>query len=98
MSFAAVLPTFALVSRIQLEKQYRVNDHFLSAASSSRREGMVGGALTRPSAVRVGLGVGGAIIVSGLSSRPSYSWISRLLTSSLSLGISSLFYRVTQCM
>ena len=33
-AFATVLPTFVLVSRMQLAKQYRVNDHFLSAASS----------------------------------------------------------------
>ncbi len=33
-AFAAVLPTFVLVSRMQLAQQYRGNDHFLSAASS----------------------------------------------------------------
>ena len=44
------------------------------------------------------LGVSGATIVSGSCDRPSHSWISRLLTSSLSLGISSLFCRSTQCM
>ena len=63
-AFAAVLPTFVLVSRMQLAQQYRGNGHFLSAASSSRHEAMVGGALAR----------------------------------SLSLGISSLFCRATQCM
>ena len=97
-AFAAVLPTFVLVSRMQLAQQYRGNGHFLSAASSSRREAMVGGALARASALRVGLGVSGATIVSGSCARPSHSWISRLLTSSLSLGISSLFCRATQCM
>ena len=97
-AFAAVLPTFVLVSRMQLAQQYHGNGHFLSAASSSRHEAMVGGALARASAVRVGLGVSGATIVSGSCARPSHSWISRLLTSSLSLGISSLFCRVTQCM
>jgi hypothetical protein len=30
--------------------------------------------------------------------RPSHSWISHLLTSSLSVGISSLFCRAAQCM
>ena len=34
---------------------------------------MVGGALTRASAFRVGLGVGGAAVVSGSSARPSHS-------------------------
>jgi hypothetical protein len=97
-SFAEVLQTFVLVSRMHLAQQYRDNDHFLSAASSSRRETMVGGSLTRASALRVGLGVSGATIVPGSCARPTYSWISRLLTSSLSLGISSLLFRVTQCM
>jgi hypothetical protein len=45
----------------------------------------------RDSALRVGLGVSGVTIVSGSCARPSHSWISLLLTSSLSLGISSLF-------
>jgi hypothetical protein len=54
--------------------------------------------LTRPSAFRVGLGVSGTTIVSGSCTHPSYSWISHFLTSSLSIGISSLFCRVTQCM
>ncbi len=93
-TFTVVFPTFVLVSRF-ITEQYRVNDNFLNVVSSSRRESMVGSALTR---VCVGSGVGGVTIVSGSFGRPSYSWISRLLTSSLSLGISSLFCRVTQCM
>ena len=97
-AFAAVLPTFVLVSRMQLAQQYHGNGHFLSTASSSRREAMVDGALARTSALSVGLGVGGAAVASGSRARPSHSWISRLLTSSSSLGISSLFCRATQCM
>jgi hypothetical protein len=98
-SFAAVLPTFVLVSGIHLAQRYRGNIvTSFSAASSSRREAMVGGALARVSAFRVGLGVSGATIVSGSCARPSLSRISRCLTSSLSLGISSLFCRATQCM
>ena len=58
----------------------------------------VGGALVRASAFRFGLGVSGATIVSGSCARPSHLWMSCLLTSSLSLGISSLFDRDTQCM
>jgi hypothetical protein len=45
-----------------------------------------------------GLGVGGVTIASGSRARPSHSWTSRLLTSSFSLGVSSLFCRVIQCM
>jgi hypothetical protein len=41
-TFTEVIPTFVLVSRIHLGKQYRVNDHFLSVSSSSRHEAMVG--------------------------------------------------------
>jgi hypothetical protein len=45
-AFAAVLPTFVLVSGIQLAQRYRGNiATSFSAASSSRREAMVGGAL-----------------------------------------------------
>ncbi len=45
-AFAVMLPTFVLVSRMYLVQQYRGNGHFLSTASSSRRETMVGGSLT----------------------------------------------------
>ncbi len=47
-AFAAVLPTFVLVSGIQLAQRYRGNTATsFSAVSSSRREAMVGGALAR---------------------------------------------------
>ena len=78
--FTAVLPTFALLSRMRLAQHNRGFGHFFSAASSLRREAMVGGALARASAFRVGLGVSGATIVSGSCARPSISRISRLLT------------------
>ena len=83
---------------MQVDQQYRDNDHFLSAVSSSRHEVMVGGVRVRGSVLRVGLGVSGATIVPGSCARPSHSWFSRLLTSSLSLGISRLLCRATQCM
>jgi hypothetical protein len=47
--------------------------------------------LARASAFRVGLGVSGAVIVSGSCACPSHLWMSHVLTSSLSLGSSSLF-------
>jgi hypothetical protein len=73
-AFAAVLPSVVLVSRIQLAQRYRGNiATSFSAASSSRRETMVVGALTRASAFRVGLGVSGATIVSGSCDHPSLS-------------------------
>ena len=63
----------------------------------SQLEAIVDGALTRASALHVDLGVGGTTIVSGSRVRTSHSWTSRLLTSSFSLGVSSLFCRGTQC-
>ena len=96
-AFTGGLLTFALVSGLQLAQINCDTCHFFIAASSSRLETMVGGALARASAFRVGLGVSGDTIVSGSCVRPSHSWISRWLTSSLSLDISSLFCRATQC-
>ncbi len=80
--FAAVIPSFVLVSRMPFVKHNRDFGHFFRAASSSRREAMVGGALTRDSAFRFGLGVSGATIVSGSCACPSHLWISHVLTSS----------------
>ncbi len=97
-AFAAVLPSFVLVSRMPFAQRYRGNATSFSAASSSRREAMVCGALARASAFRVGLGVSWATIVSGSCACPSHLWISRVLTSSSSIGISSLFCRATKCM
>ena len=97
-SFAAVLPSLALVSNMSFTQHNRGFATSFRATSSLRRETMVGGALARASAFRVGLGVSGTTIVSGLCACPSHLWISRVLTSSSSLGISSLFCRATQCM
>ena len=92
------LLTFALVSGFQLAQHNCGKCHFFSAAFPSQLEAMVGGALARASALHVGLGVGGTTIASGSRVRTSHSWTSRLLTSSFSLGVSSLFCRATQCM
>ncbi len=89
-TFTSVIPTFVLVSRMQLAQQYRGNGHFLSGASSSRRETMVGGVLTRASALRVGLGVGGVTITSGSCTHPTHScdrWVCDLGA----VGVSSIF-------
>jgi hypothetical protein len=72
-ALAAVLPSFALVSRMPFAQHNRGFGHLFSAASSSRREAMVGGALARASAFRVGWGVGGAVIAPGLRACPSRS-------------------------
>ena len=65
-AFAAVLPSFVLVSNMSFAQHNRGFATSFSAASSLRRETMVGGALSRASAFRVGLGVGGTVITPGL--------------------------------
>ncbi len=97
-AFAGGLLTFALVSGLQLAQHNRGKCHFFSAAFPSQLEALVGGVLARASAFHVGLDVGGSTIVSGSRVRTSHSWTSRFLTSSFSLGVSSLFCRATQCM
>jgi hypothetical protein len=64
-AFTAVLPSFVLVSRMPFAQRIRDSGHFFRAASSSRREVMVGDSLVRTSVFRVGLGVGGAFITPG---------------------------------
>jgi hypothetical protein len=96
--FDVVIPTFVFVSRMKVAQQYRDYDQFLSVVSSSRHESMDDDTLVRTSTLCVGLGVSGATSVSGSCARPLHLWISLLLTSSLSLDISSLFCRATQCM
>jgi hypothetical protein len=98
-AFDGGLLTFGLVSGFQIAQHDRDNCHFFSAAFSSQLEVMVDGALVKVSAFHVGFGVGGGTtIASGSCVRASHSWTSRLLTSSFSLGVSSLFCRATQCM
>ncbi len=72
-AFAAVIPSFALVSRMPFAQRYRGNATSCSAASSSRCAAMVGDALVRSSVFHVGLGVGGEVIVPGFRTCPSYS-------------------------
>ncbi len=97
-AFAAVLPSFVLVSKMPFAQHSRGFATSFSAASSSRLEAMVGGALERVSDFRVDLGVSGATIVSGSCACSSHLWMSRVLTSASSLGISTNFCRATQCM
>ena len=97
-AFAGGLLTFALVSGFQFAQHNCGKYHFFSAAFPSQLEVMVGDTLTRTSALNVGLGVSGTTIVSGSCVHTSHSWTSRLLTSSFSLGVSTLFCRATQCM
>ena len=97
-AFAGGLLTFALVSGFQLAQNYCRKCHLFSTTLPSQLESMVDGALVRASVLDVDLGVGGTTIVSGSRVHTSYSWTSCLLSSSFSLGVSSLFCRTTQCM
>ena len=91
-SFVTVLPTFFLVSRMQLDPRYRGNTTSFRSSSSLRREVMVGVVLPRVSTFRVDLGVSGSAVVSGSSAHPSYScggWVCDLgvVVSSLIFGL-----------
>ncbi len=95
--FPGGLLTFDLVSEFQLVEQNCGKYHFFRSSFPSQLESMVDDVLTRDSSLNVGLGVGGTTITSGSRVCTSHSWTSRLLTSSFSLGVSSLFCRATQC-
>ena len=95
--FTGGLMTFPLVSGIQLAEHNCGSFHFFTASFSSKLETIFGGALSRTSTLYVVLGVGGTTIASGSRAPTSHSWTSRLLNSSFSLGVSSLFCRTTQC-
>jgi hypothetical protein len=69
---------------------------FRRAAFSSMFKSRCGNILAKAAALRITLNLDGASITSKSHTHPSYSQTSRLLTSSLSLGVS--VPRPTQCM
>ena len=70
--------------------------HLRRAAFSSMLKSRVGSVLTKAEALRINLNLDGTPITSVSHTHPSYSQTSRLLTSSLSLGVP--VPRPTQCM
>jgi hypothetical protein len=70
--------------------------HYRRAALSDQLKSKVGLALAKAAALRITLNLDGAPIISTSHTHPSHSQTSRLLTSSLSLGIP--VPRATQCM
>jgi hypothetical protein len=70
--------------------------HLRRAAFSGLLKSRVGNIIAKTSAVRVNLNLDGAPIASSSHTHPSHSPTSRLLTSSLSLGVP--VPRPTQCM
>jgi len=70
--------------------------HFKHAVFLSQLRSKVGSTLAKAAALRVNLNIDGAPITSRTHTHPSHSQTSRLLTSSLSLGVP--VPRTTECM
>jgi hypothetical protein len=70
--------------------------HYHRAAFSSVLKSRVGNILAKAATLRINLNLGGATITSKSHTHPSHSQTSRLLTSSLSLGVP--VPRPTQCL
>ena len=87
---------FFAASGVQLAQTHRGMFHFRCAAVSSLLKAKCGNLLAKASALRVNLNLDGAPIASNSHTHPSHSQSSRLLTSSLSLGVP--VPRPTQCM
>jgi hypothetical protein len=86
---------FFTSSGVLSEQSDRGFYHYRHAAFSVQLKSKVGLALTKSAALRITLHVDGAPIISTSHTHPSHSQTSRLLTSSLSLGIP--VPRATQC-
>jgi hypothetical protein len=87
---------FFAASGVQLAQPNRGIFHFHCTVFSTTLKGIVGSTLTKTVVLRVNLNIDGAPITSKTHTHPSHSQISRLLTWSLSLGVS--VPRSTQCM
>jgi hypothetical protein len=87
---------FFAASGVQLGQTDRDHFHFRITAFSSHLKSRVGNILAKAAALRITLNIDGAPKVSQTHTHPSHSQTSRLLTSSLSLGVPVL--RATQCM
>jgi hypothetical protein len=70
-------------------------NHYLRAAFSSQLKSKIGNILAKAAALRITLNIDGAPLTSRSRTHPSHSQTSRLVTSSLSLGVP--VPRTTQC-
>ena len=86
---------FFAASGVQLAQTQRGMFHFRRATFSSSLKAKVGSTLAKDAALRVNLSLDGAPITSRIHTHPSHSRTSRLLTSSLFLGVP--VSRATQC-
>jgi hypothetical protein len=87
---------FFAASGVQLAQTQRGMFHFRRTAFSVQLKAKVGSTLDKAAALRINLNIDGAPITSRTHTHPSHSQTSRLLTSSLSLGVP--VPRSTQCM
>ena len=83
-------------SGVQLAQTQRGMFHFRRAAFSAHLKAKVGSTLAKAAALRTNLNIDWTPITSSTHTHPSHSQTSRLLTSSLSLGVP--VPRATQCM
>jgi hypothetical protein len=90
------LTSFFAISGVQLEQTNSGLFHFHRAAFSSQLKAKVGCTLAKDAVLRLNLNIDGTPITSRTHTHPSHSQTSRLLTSSLSLGVP--VPRETQCM
>jgi hypothetical protein len=88
--------SFFAASGVQLAQSNSGLFHFRRAALSSQLKSKVGSTLAKAAVLRINLNLDGAPITSITHTHPSHSQTSRLLTSSLSLGVP--VPRATQCM
>jgi hypothetical protein len=86
---------FFAASGVQLA-QSTSGFHFKRAAFSSQLRSKVGNILAKAAALRIILNMDGAPVASRSHTHPSHSQTARLLTSSMSLGVT--VPRATQCM
>ena len=87
---------FFEASGVHLTQTDRDQFHFRRTAFSQHLKRKVGLALAKAAALRINLNLDGAPIASKSHTHPSHSQTSRLLTSSLSLGVP--VPRATQCL
>ncbi len=87
---------FFAVAGVQLAQTQCGMFHFRRAAFSAQLKAKVGSTLVKAATLRINLNIDGAPITSRTHTHPSHSETSRLLTSSLSLGVP--VPRTTQCM
>ena len=87
---------FFAASGVQLAQSDRGQFHYKRAAFLAQLKSRVGQTLAKAAALRITLNLDGAPITSTTHTHPSHSQTSRLLTSSLSLGVP--VPRATQCM